>query len=206
MSRWTLVCALAPGEHRLFRDEQGRYALADDSGRDPNCTEDGPCYVDPFQVLTLRAGEGSVDGRLYVEPPSYEDPQRNRALYFHRTCHRPEAALVLAQRVGLRYQLVFPDGLTTVIYTPPKHRRASEGASQLGAWLRARDGRGSTAARRQVTQFFLNALYAMTEDDQIERVGLEGLRLRLLLEARTLEMEVIEVREYLDHWGEDHDG
>ena len=34
------------GSHRYFRDVQGRISVADDSGKNPSYTDDGPLYLD----------------------------------------------------------------------------------------------------------------------------------------------------------------
>lgn len=72
---WTLVTRL-PGEHRIFRDANGRLALADNSGDTPDTTDDGVLYLDfnwPVQLVTnwraSEEGDRDEHAALYVEIP-----------------------------------------------------------------------------------------------------------------------------------------
>lgn len=47
---FTLIRRL-PGGHRIFRTSGGRFAIADDSGRTPDQTDDGVLYVETRGVI-----------------------------------------------------------------------------------------------------------------------------------------------------------
>lgn len=75
---WTLTHTL-PGGHRLFRDEGGRTAIADESGHAPDLTDDGVLYLDSSgHRLPLLRDAASVpvvdpEGREFVTVVSPED-------------------------------------------------------------------------------------------------------------------------------------
>lgn len=72
--------------HRYFRDEDNRLALADDSGRTPDQTDDGVLYVDKLRQIDYD-GMFSVPiinqkGMENTTPATEEE-----AIWLHGVCH-----------------------------------------------------------------------------------------------------------------------
>lgn len=60
MIDWTDETRLERGGHRVFYDaERDRWAIADNSGRWPERTDDGVLWVVPLQTIELREGESA---------------------------------------------------------------------------------------------------------------------------------------------------
>lgn len=76
-----------PGGHRYFEDENGRVAVADDSGDDPSTTDDGPLYVVRTEPVRF--------GRFATIAVEDEQGERNSV------CESAEDGLVVADRLGL---------------------------------------------------------------------------------------------------------
>jgi len=49
---WTFLFRI-PGQHKWFRDDQGRVAPADNSGYTPDETDDGALYFDPQRLMEI---------------------------------------------------------------------------------------------------------------------------------------------------------
>lgn len=64
---WKFLGKPTSGGHKYFRDQDsGRLALADNSGRLPEYTDDGILWVDTSRPVEVSLGK---NGRLYVEVP-----------------------------------------------------------------------------------------------------------------------------------------
>jgi len=91
---WTLTLDL-PGGHRYFTNPTGHIAVADDSGRTPDSTEDGVLWLDQTRPVCCSLESGTV-------PVIVMNGGR-------RSCvmENPVGALRVAQTFGLRFE---PEG------------------------------------------------------------------------------------------------
>lgn len=69
---WTFIAKLEKQGHRLFRDSEGRVAIADNSGSRPDTTDDGVLYLD----LDRMRAEGLVMDMRGTSHPSFSIPLR----------------------------------------------------------------------------------------------------------------------------------
>lgn len=96
MSKWNKVWGRY-GDHRLFRRE-GNDALyvADDSGGNPEETDDGPLRVIPPEEIILQVSNGYLSASVEVEGEG-EGPQTDGAF----VGLTPKASLALAQLLDI---------------------------------------------------------------------------------------------------------
>jgi hypothetical protein len=66
VGKWAIVRGHVNGGHAVFRDEAGRIAIADNSGRFPENTDDGILWVDTGHVIETDHARGC---RVSVRDP-----------------------------------------------------------------------------------------------------------------------------------------
>jgi hypothetical protein len=64
--RWKLIWRAPRDGHKFFLDRKhpGAVAIADQSGRNPNVTDDGPLYLDFKRPMTLKVHDGLLEGSI----------------------------------------------------------------------------------------------------------------------------------------------
>lgn len=68
MTKWTKIKKLASG-HRVFRADDGRYALVDDSGDTPDQADDGVLWLDVNRALQLHTDWLCIPVRNHADQP-----------------------------------------------------------------------------------------------------------------------------------------
>ena len=75
MRDWHFIAKLEQGGHRLFAigSKGGRVAIADNSGRTPDDTDDGALFLDPDREMEVKLTDS---GRVYVNVPVLSSQER----------------------------------------------------------------------------------------------------------------------------------
>lgn len=100
-TEWKLITRL-PGEHRIFADESGRLAIADNSGETPDQTEDGVLYLD-FARPAVLTGDLTRDAHCRMEMYCWIPLLTARGKETH-TMGRPEDGPIL-EGLGMRLEV-----------------------------------------------------------------------------------------------------
>lgn len=90
--KWTLAFEVKGG-HRYFRDEEtGKIGVADDSGENPELTDDGLLWLDQSRPITLSDTSGSSGGIPLVD----EEGKK------YGMSERMSAAVIVAKMFGMK--------------------------------------------------------------------------------------------------------
>lgn len=97
--KWTFLARPYKGGQQFFKDEQGRIAICDNSGKDPDHTEDGPLFLDSTRMIELGESCGSIVAMVpvTVENDNHSESRvgcMDEALYWMLLNHITEPEMI----------------------------------------------------------------------------------------------------------------